>query len=327
MDTSGLPPHDVRLRISPFFALGAPRSSVRPRSSFAVTSATRIALFHSIWICANDFSLNELTSEVPLILLYPTLFAAAPSLLARILFPKTSAGRFISLTQTAFQTSEILLLAIVEDFFDPRSSDDEMEAPQRHDVPKLRRELLSQSSALPTAFAQASFEISYSRYHPHHLRPFISAIKELSQSLAAGTSSFSGSSPSQVRAADRKSFEGRAKSRAAFEGPTRKFLGGMIAAFGVVHRVLEGEDQGTNIIEAQERLHALREDFIHETDRQLDHAIERWERHFKADPNGKQGLDGSPQLDKDLLLLSLFNYKCLEVQRFLPLLSNRRVFN
>jgi hypothetical protein len=285
-----------------------------------VTSATRIALFHSIWICANDFGHTELTADVPLILLYPTLFAAGASLLARILFPKTSAGRFINLTQKAFETSETLLLAIVEDFFDRDASEDELEAPRARNVPALRRQLLAQSTELPKAFAQASYEVSLSRYHPHHLRPFITTIRELGQHLAAGTSYFTGSSPSETTAAGRASFEGRAQSRVAFEKPTRKFIGSMIAAFGVVQRTLAGEDVGPLILDTQARLREQRSVFIRESDRQLDKAIERWEAHTKA---SSDGLDekGSPQLDKDLLLLSLFNYKCLEVRGGLLLLG------
>lgn len=287
----------------------------------AVTSATRIALFHSIWICANDFGHTELTSDIPLILLYPTLFAAGASLFARILFPKTSAGRFINLTQKAFETSETLLLAIVEDFFDKDASDDELEAPRARNVPTLRRQLLAQSTELPKAFAQASYEVSLSRYHPHHLRPFITTIRELGQHLAAGTSYFTGSSPSETTAAGRASFEGRARSRAAFEKPTRRFITSMIAAFSVVHRTLAGEDVGALILDTQARLREQRSVFIHESDRQLDAAIERWEANTQAKSN-RSSDNASPQLDKDLLLLSLFNYKCLEV-RF-PLFQPQR---
>lgn len=278
-----------------------------------MTSATRIALFNAIWICANDFSATELTSDIPLILVYPMLFAAGTSLLARILLPKTSAGRFISLTQKAFETSETLLLAVVEDFFDATSTEDELEAPKAHNVPALRKRLLAHSTELPKAFAQASFEVSLSRYHPDHLRPFIATIRELGQHLAAGTSYFTGSSPSEAPAAGRPSFEGRAQSRKAFERPTRAFIGSMVVAFGVVHQTLAGEDAGPRILDAQERLHAQRAVFIRETDRQLDAAIERWEAHFEAD-DGLRAAEGSPQLDKDLLLISLFNYKCLEVR-------------
>lgn len=229
-------------------------------------------------------------------LLYPTVFAAGSSLIARLLFPTTSVGTFLALTQTAFRTSERLLLASVDDFFDP-SPEPTME------LAKLRAIFISEAAGLPSAYDSTVYELSFEKFAPYRLLPFLSVVQRLKRDLAAGSSHSSRRPTLVVPTSSETTLGSPASARTAFEQPTRDFARSMTDAFVVIHRVLEGRpDDG--LAGARERLAAAEIAFRDAMDLELEQAVLRWEQEDKA----------SKKLDKELLQVSLFAYTIREVR-------------
>ena len=228
-------------------------------------------------------------------LLYPTLFAAGSSLIARLLFPTTSVATFLSLTQTAFRTSEQLLLASVDDFFDPSSE-------PTPEVAKLRAVFISQAASLPNAYASTVYELSFEKFAPYRLLAFLSSVRRLKRDLAAGSSHSSRRPTLVIPTSSETTLEAPPSSRTAFEGPTRDFARAMSDAFHVIHNVLEGRpDDGME--GARERLAEAGDIYRDAMDLELEQSVLRWEDRDK----------GAKRLDKELLQVSLFAYTIREV--------------
>lgn len=240
----------------------------------------------------------QLPSIVVLDLLYPTLFAAGASLIARLLFPTTSVGKFLDLTQQAFRTSERLLLASVDDFF--------VESPDPSRISTLRSLFINQTRSLPQAYDSCLYEVSYNTFAPHRLLPFVTLVRRLKMDVAAG-SSYSSSRPSAVRRQSEATLGAEVEHRRNFEPPTRAFVQALVAAYAVIHSVLEGRsDDGMQ--GARERLDAAVETFKDAMDVKLEEAVQRWE--------GKE--TESKMLDEELLQISLFAYTLRAVRPLPP---------
>ncbi|CDZ97409.1 Predicted membrane protein [Phaffia rhodozyma] len=280
-----------------------------------LTSFARISLFHSVWLLTTELDRVNLPASVPLELLYPTLFACLASFIATIAFPRTSVSKCVGLVQQAFRTSEELLLASIDTFFLSYLPE---QTPPAHltKLSKLKSQLQTQSSSLPQAFAQASYEISYTRFSIHRLNPFTTSIRRLKQDLASGSS--------QVERHDRQ-LDGHsgneraarnASQRAPFEEPTRQFAKNLIKVFAALHHVLDGR-AGEDLKQAREELRLARGRFILAMDKELDKAVDAWEDASRIG-RSRQGVSRKAhRLDRNLLRISLFMYKILAVSRTL----------
>jgi hypothetical protein len=237
---------------------------------------------------------------------------------ARLVFPRTSVRRFIQTTQASFRTSERLLLASVDTFFCPTlSPETALQIAERFEINKLRLQLLSQSSLLKKAAAQMTYELSFSKFSPFRLLPFISSVQSLKQDLATGVTYFP-SRPFPQQHASRPGNisvtsypapnESLYSGRQPFESATREFAQSLVCAFAVLHSVLEGRQQGeTGVGDAILELEDRRVKYVNEMDASLGQAVADWE--IRSKEAGKQGLD------KNLLQTSLFSHKILGVSQ------------
>lgn len=163
-----------------------------------------------------------------------------------------------------------------------------------------------------------TYELSISKFSPWRLHPFINSIQRLKADLATGTSYF----PTQKHCNLRNAHYGTVHTsvsitsypahddslyagRVAYEAPAREFASGLIAAFTVLHGVLDGRIE-SKIKEALSELDEKRRKFSEAMDVQLNRAIHDWE--VKSKEHGGLGLD------KNLLQVSLFCHKMLGVR-------------
>lgn len=231
----------------------------------------------------------QLPASVVLDLLYPTLFAAGASLLARLLFPTTAVTKFLTLTQQAFRTSERLLLSSVDDFF----ADAANLSPE---ITNLRSLFIAQTRALPSAYDSCLYEVSFNKFAPHRLLPFLALVRRLKMDVAAG-SSYSSPRPTPVRRGSDATLGTPVEGRGLFQGPTVEFVKALVDSYAVIHKVLEGQkDDGME--GARERLTKAEEVYRDEMDAKLELAVQRWEEKNKT----------RKRLDEELLQISLFAY-------------------
>ncbi|KAL7415885.1 Fusaric acid resistance protein-like-domain-containing protein [Mrakia frigida] len=263
-----------------------------------LTTGSRLALFHSIWLLTSEMGRTDLPPIVVLDLLYPTLFAAGSSLIARLLFPTTSVAKFLDLTQVAFRTSERLLLSSVDDFFADTSN-------LSPEITNLRSLFIAQTRALPAAYDSCLYEGSFNKFAPYRLLPFLALIRRLKMDVAAG-SSYSSARPPPIRRGSDATLGIPLEGRGAFQDPTVEFVKALVDSYAVIHKVLEGQsDDGMK--GARERLTMAEELYRDEMDAKLELAVQRWEEKEKT----------SNRLDEELLQISLFAYYLRSVSQTL----------